>query len=109
MNPHRVIFTDAAARDLDDIFDYIADSDSIERANYVVARIEQVALKLDILPNRGAHPKELLEVGNRTYREVHFKPLRIVYRISESHVHVFLIADGRRDMRSLLARRLLGA
>ena len=64
---------------------------------------------LATLPNRGNHPRELLELGNRSFREVHFKPYRIVYRVLEREVHVLIVADGRRNMRALLARRLLSA
>ena len=45
----------------------------------------------------------------KEYRQVCFKPYRLIYRIVASEVLVFIIADGRRDMQSLLARRLLGA
>lgn len=38
---------------------------------------------------------------------VFFKPYRLVYRVAGERVYVYLIADGRRDMQSLLARRLL--
>ena len=58
-------------------------------------------------PSRGAHPRELLALGIRDYRETFFKPYRIVYRVEEKRVDVYLIADGRRDMQALLARRLL--
>ena len=109
MKQYPVIVTDAASHDLDDIFVYLVDHESVERAGYVVARLEQAILRLDILPNRGAHPKELLEMGNRAFREIHFNPYRIVYQVREREVVVHLIADGRRDMRTLLARRLLGA
>ena len=60
-------------------------------------------------PQRGSHPKELLDLGIREYREVFFKPYRIIYREIEDDVHVMVIADGRRDMRTLLERRLLWA
>lgn len=53
-------------------------------------------------------PKELLAVGLREYREIYFKPYRIIYRIIADIVYVMLIADGRRNMQSLLQRRLLG-
>jgi len=33
----------------------------------------------------------------------------VIYRVTGSHVIIYLIADGRRDMQSVLARRLLGA
>lgn len=46
-------------------------------------------------------------MGIREYRETFFKPYRIVYHIDDARVFISLIADGRRDMRSLLARRLL--
>ncbi|WP_301101738.1 hypothetical protein [Propionivibrio sp.] len=34
---------------------------------------------------------------------------RVIYRITGSQVIIYLIADGRRDMQSVLVRRLLGA
>ncbi len=52
-------------------------------------------------------PPELAALGIRAYREVFFKPYRLIYRVEKRRVVVFLIADGRRDMQSLLARRLL--
>ena len=109
MKQYKVVMTSAAARDLDDLFDYIADHDSVERADQVVAKIEEAISKLDLFPERGAHPRELSAIGVRQYREVHYKPYRIVYRASATQVNVILIVDGRRDMRALLTRRLLGA
>jgi toxin ParE1/3/4 len=46
-------------------------------------------------------------LGIREYRETFFKPYRIVYHVDGHLVFISLIADGRRDMQSLLARRLL--
>ena len=40
-------------------------------------------------------------------REIFFKPYRLVYRVVENDVYVFLIADGRRDMQTRLQWRLL--
>ena len=60
-------------------------------------------------PGRGAYPKELLAVGLREYREIFFKPYRIIYRVIAENVYVMVIADGRRDMQTLLQRRLLDA
>jgi toxin ParE1/3/4 len=44
----------------------------------------------------------------RDFRQVFFKPYRVIYRIRDRSVFIYLIADGRRDMQPLLARRLLG-
>jgi toxin ParE1/3/4 len=65
--------------------------------------------ELSEFPERGAYPKELLALGIREYREVFFKPYRIIYRVMDKNVYVLLIVDGRRDMQSLLQRRLLDA
>jgi toxin ParE1/3/4 len=109
MKHYAVTLTEQALLDLDDIARYIALHDLPEKAEQVAQRIEEAFASLTSLPNRVAYPRELLDMGNRSFREIHFKPYRIVYRVYEREVVVFLIADGRRDMRALLARRLLGA
>lgn len=105
--PFDVVLTEGAARDLDRIYDYIADHDSPEKAEAALARIERVVASLATLPERGVYPKELVALGIREYRETFFKPYRVIYRVVDPLVVVFVIADGRRDMQSLLARRLL--
>ena len=70
-------------------------------------RIEAAFEGLSGHPHRGRQPGELLDIGIREYREVFFKPYRIIYRVSGETVYVLVVADGRRDMRSLLERRLL--
>ena len=105
--PFRVLLTNDAARDLDELYDYIALHDSPQKADYVLDQIEKAFSKLSEFPERGAYPKELLSLGIREYREIFFKPYRIIYRIMKKNVYVLLIVDGRRDMQSLLQRRLL--
>ncbi len=109
MKRYAVALDPGAERDLADLVEYIADHDSIDRAIEVASRIERNIAALAAFPNRGAHPKELLEYGNRDFREVYYKPYRILYRVLQKEVVVVLVADGRRDMHALLARRLLGA
>ena len=103
-----VFLTAAAARDLEELHQYIALHDTPGKAEHVLTGIEKVFGSLSDSPDRGAHPKELLALGIRDYREIFFKPYRVVYRVLGNVVHVFLIADGRRDMQTLLHRRLLG-
>lgn len=105
----RVLLTDDAARDLESIVDFIESHDAREKADYVLDQIENAITSLSAYPERGAYPKELLAVGIREYREIFFKPYRIVYRVMAKRVYVMVIADGRRDMQTLLLRRLLQA
>jgi toxin ParE1/3/4 len=102
-----VLLTADAVRDLEELAVWVARNDAPERAVEVVDRIETAIRVLGRFPHRGAHPPELLALGMREYRETSFKPYRIVYRVEGKRVYVHLIADGRRDMQTLLARRLL--
>ena len=104
---HRVLLTADAARDLEDIYDYIARHDAPAKADAVLDRIEQVLANLAEFSHRGHHPQELRSLGIHEYREVLFKPYRMIYRVIGDAVYVYLIADGRRDMQTLLAHRLL--
>ena len=103
----QVSLTDDAARDLEDLYDYIELHDGPGKANHVLEQIEKGFTSLSENPQRGAYPKELLAVGIREYREILYKPYRIIYRVMAENVYVFVMADGRRDMQTLLQRRLL--
>lgn len=104
-----VYLTDDASRDLEELYDYIESHDAPGKADYVLDQIEKAFSSLSANPERGAYPKELLAVGLREYREIFFKPYRIIYRVLAEKVYVMVIADGRRDMQTLLQRRLLQA
>ena len=106
--PFAVLLTNDAARDLDEIYNYIALHDAPQKADSVLEQIEKAFSTLSESPERGAYPKELLPLGIREYREVFFKPYRIIYRVMDKKVYFLLIVDGRRDMQLLLLRRLLG-
>jgi toxin ParE1/3/4 len=106
---YEVFLTDDALRDLEEIDDYICTADSHQKADYVLQKFENAFQSLAEFPERGAHPKELLQLGIREYREIYFKPYRIIYCLRDKRVYVNLIVDGRRDMQSLLGRRLLEA
>jgi toxin ParE1/3/4 len=75
-----VLLTDGAAQDLESIHDYISEFDCLANANCVLDAVMAVVESLSRFPERGSYPKELV-----------------------------CLVDGRRDMQSVLARRLLGA
>jgi toxin ParE1/3/4 len=105
---YEVLLTAGAERDLESIYDYIAEFDSPASAEHVLDRLMKAVDGLSTFAERGSHPKELLTLGIKDYRQTFFKPYRVIYRVDAKRVYVYLIVDGRRDMQSLLARRLLG-
>ena len=104
---YAVKLTRDARDDLNELYEFIAESDNAGKADYVLDEIQRVAKTLAQFPERGACPPELQELGISNFRQTFFKPYRIIYRIIAKEVVIFLIADGRRDMRTLLTRRLL--
>lgn len=107
MKQFSVLLTDDAAQDLKELYDYISTSDQRQKADYVLDKIEEIFEGLTELPERETYPPELAELGILEYREVFFKPYRIIYRIIKKQAYIYLIVDGRRNIRTLLERRLL--
>lgn len=103
-----VLLTEDAEHDVEDLYGYIAEFDSPQNADNVLERLLEVTESLAAFPERGSQPKELRSLGIQEYRQVFFKPYRVIYRVIGEQVVVYVIADGRRDMQTLLSRRLLG-
>jgi toxin ParE1/3/4 len=104
-----VSLTKDAERDLEDIYFYIAEHDSRASADHFLERLVQATDALRTSPDRGSYVNELRSLGISEYRQIFFKPYRLIYRVHAKQVVLYVVADGRRDMGSLLARRLLGA
>lgn len=107
MKRHRVRIAADAEQDLVDLYHYVAAHDSPERADDVLEQLESLCLELAELPWRGHLPPELDRIGITACREVHFKSYRVIYRVIGQEIFVHCVLDGRRDMQSLLERRLL--
>ncbi|HRK56439.1 MAG TPA: type II toxin-antitoxin system RelE/ParE family toxin [Burkholderiaceae bacterium] len=105
----KVLLTEGAEQDLEAIYDYICEFDCVAHANDVLDGLMGAVASLSKFPQRGSYPKELVSLGIKEYRQTFFKPYRVIYRVAARQVIIYLIADGRRDMQSVLARRLLGA
>jgi toxin ParE1/3/4 len=103
-----VRITSAACRDLLEIYDWIAEHDSLEKVDYVLDQVQEVAESVAVLPHSGTRVCELPAGTEAEYKQVYFKSYRVVYEIMRDEVVIHLIADGRRNMQSLLMRRLSG-
>ena len=102
----RVEWTEAASGDLADIIRYIA-RESPLNALKVYKRLRKRAETLRTLPGRGRLIPELADLEISAYLELSVPPYRVIYRIEKPRVFVHAILDGRRDLRELLAERLL--
>ncbi len=104
---YHVTFTQGAIADVIDIWQYIADHDSITAADYVIEGIRAAISSLRQFPERGQIPLEFDIIQLSDYRQVHFKPYRIIYQLTQNRVQIYCVIDGRRDIQSALQKRLL--
>lgn len=104
-----VVLTAGAEQDLVSIHGYLSDAEGRAQAERLLDALLAVAATLSGFPERGSIPKELIGLGITEYRQVMLQRYRLIYRTTGSDVIIHVIADGRRDMQSLLSNRLLGA
>lgn len=107
MKKFNVLFDLDAEEDLFDIYRYVVLNDSTERADKLFTSLKNACYKLKSIPLQGNVPTELFEIGVVEFRELRYKPYRIIYSIESTSVMVHCILDGRRDIQSIVQERLL--
>ena len=107
MKKYKVYSVADAEKDLFELYNYVAINDSLTKAKNLLNKIEQTCKTLSQFPNRGHFPPELERIGIFSYKEIHYKPYRIIYQIIDTYVYIHCILDGRRDLPQLLQERLI--
>ncbi len=104
-----MLLTDAAARDLDELYFAAHERHGGGPADRILNQIRSSLGRIAANPDAGAPPPELRALGMRDAREVRSDGHRIVYRLRTDGAHVVTIAAEARSMQSLLQRRMLDA
>jgi len=106
---YEVRITGVAQDDLFSIYRYVAINDSPGKAEHLLDNIQKTMTSLETMPARGNHPAEMQRWGIFDFREIFFKPYRIIYEIRDKTVFIHAVLDGRRNCEDFLQQRLLGA
>lgn len=107
MKEYTVYLTEVAETDVIEICDYVSLHDSPRKADDLLGNIKETCLGLSEIPSRGHIPPELERISVFDFREIHFKPYRIIYQVLGTEIYIYCVLDGRRDLQELLQRRLL--
>jgi toxin ParE1/3/4 len=105
---YEVELTQGAEGDLEEIHGYHMQVRGADDADALIDEFLSVIESLEVFPDRGAIPEEIEGLGLKDFRQVLIRQFRLIYRVIELRVVILVIADGRRDMQTLLERRLLG-
>ncbi len=107
MKKYKVLFDIEAENDLFEIYSFVAFNDPVEKADVLFSALRKTCYKLTSFPLRGHIQPELAEIGVKDFREIHYKPFRIIYSVGNKHVFVHCVLDGRRDIQTILKERML--
>ncbi len=103
----KVVILPEAKQDLVDVYMYVAGHDPVTHADRLLDKLEEMCISLNDNPERGHFVPELHRVFVEGFREIHFKPYRIIFQISGETVFVHAVLDGKRELQETLERRLL--
>ncbi|SEO53449.1 Plasmid stabilization system protein ParE [Duganella sp. CF517] len=103
----RVIILDSAERDLKDLKSCIVKNFSLEVWRDTYAKLKESIRHLQNVPFSGGVPDEIEKFNLHQFRQVVSELNRIIYEVRQDKIYVHMIVDVRRDMTSLLTRRLL--
>lgn len=94
----RLIWTEPALNDLDEIAEYIALDDPVVASRFVQRVLDRVE-RFEAHPQSGKRPQELTRTH---YREVVGTSCRIFYRVAEDNIHMLHVMRSERMLRSYL-------
>ena len=94
----RLIWTEPALLDLDEIAEYIALDDPLAASRYVQKVFDRVE-RLEAHPQSGKRPPEL---PRAPYREVVVPPCRVFYRVEGGAVYILYVMRSERLLRTYL-------
>ena len=94
----RIIWTEPALQDLDDVAEYISLS-NFQAAQQLVQKVFDKVERLESHPKSGRKPSELKSFN---YREIVVSPCRIFYKIEGEHVYILFVMRQEQDLKKFL-------
>lgn len=103
----KVVILESAEYDLKELRSYIVKNFSLTTWQNTYDKIKEVIRNLKTFPYTGSIPEEIEKLNLIQYRQVISGMNRIIYEVRQDTLYIHIIVDGRRDLTSLLTRRLL--
>lgn len=103
----KVVILESAEHDLKELRGYIVKNFSLKTWQNTYDNIKEVIRNLKTFPYTGSIPEEIEKLNLSQYRQVISGMNRIIYEVRQDTLYIHIIVDGRRDLTSLLTRRLL--
>jgi toxin ParE1/3/4 len=103
----QVVFLNSAKLDLQELKAYITKNFGQETWQASYGKLKEAVHGLEDFPLKGKVPEEIQSLNLTQYRQVISGMNRVIYEIRQQTVFIHIVCDTRKDMRSLLTKRLL--
>lgn len=103
----KVVFLQSAETDLKELKSYIVKHFGKDTWQASYSKIKDAVAVIQSYPNGGKIPDELATLNLNQYRQVISGINRIIYEVRDGTAYIHIVCDTRKDLRSLLMRRIL--
>lgn len=103
----KVVILQSAETDLKELRTYLTKHFSTQTWQVTYSSLKAAIRHLGTLPYAGSIPDEIEKLNLSQYRQILSGMNRVIYEVREQTVYVHIIADTRKDLPTLLMKRLL--
>src|SRR5260370_35265074 len=100
---------EGAEEDTKDLRRYILKSFGAQTWKQSAAQLALTFANIRQFPQSGYVPAELADFGGLNFREALSGANRVIYEVRDDTIYIHVVVDTRRDLRTLLQKRLLRA
>jgi len=104
---YKVVILAFAEQDIKGLKNYVVKNFSPDTWQDTYSRLKDSIRNLKAFPFAGSIPEELVRLNLTQYRQVISGMNRVIYEVRQEIVYIHIIADTRKDMKTLLTQRLL--
>lgn len=105
--PYSIVILESAEQDLQEIKRYVIQRFSSKAWKKTSTQLKATLKQLQQFPYSGNIPQEIALFELHQFQQVICDMNRIVYEIEQDKIFIHMIVDVRRDMKSLLMKRLI--
>jgi toxin ParE1/3/4 len=103
----KAVFLAPAKTDLQELRRYIINKFGNKMWLETRAKIQSTVAQIQEFPLKGSNPPELIDFQFNGYYQVISGMNRIIYQIANNTICIHIISDTRRDLKAILANRLI--
>jgi len=103
----KIVILASAEQDIKELRVYFIKQFSISTWQDTLGNLKKSIRVLSDFPYSGAIPEEFERLNISQYRQIISGMNRIIYEVRQDILYIHIIVDARRDLKTLLIRRLL--